>query len=236
ASTAYSYTVRARDVAGNVSAASAALAVTTNAPAADTVAPTVPTGLTAGTITETSVALTWTSSSDTGGSGLAGYDIYRGTTKVGSSVSASYTDSGLTAGTAYSYTVRARDGAGNVSAASSALSVTTKTTSTASSCKVTYTTNDWNVGFTASVKLTNTGTTAINNWSLGFSFAAGQKVTQGWSANWSQTGAAVTGTGLSWNSSLAPGQSTDIGFNGSHTGQNPKPTAFTLNGATCTIG
>jgi len=236
ASTAYSYTVRAKDVAGNVSAASAALAVTTNAPAVDTTAPSVPTGLTAGTITETSVALTWTSSSDTGGSGLAGYDIYRGTTKVGSSVSPSYTDSGLTAGTAYSYTVRARDGAGNVSAASSALSVTTKTTSTTSSCKVTYTTNDWNVGFTASVKLTNTGTTAINNWSLGFSFAAGQKVTQGWSANWSQTGSAVTGTGLSWNSSLAPGQSTDIGFNGSHTGQNPKPTAFTLNGATCTIG
>jgi len=183
------------------------------------------------------VALTWTASTDnTGGSGLAGYDIYRGTTKVGSSTTTSYTDTGLTASTAYSYTVRAKDVAGNVSAASAALALTTKTPQTASSCKVTYTTNDWNVGFTASVKITNTGTTAINNWNLGFSFAAGQKVTQGWSANWTQTGTAVSATGMSWNSTLAPGASTDIGFNGSHTGQNPKPTAFTLNGATCTIG
>ena len=237
ASTAYSYTVRAKDNAGNVSAASSALAVTTKAATTtDTTAPTVPTGL-AGTTTETSATITWTASTDnTGGSGVAGYDVYRGTTKVGSSTTSSYTDTGLTASTAYSYTVRAKDVAGNVSAASAALALTTKTPQTASSCKVTYTTNDWNVGFTASVKITNTGTTAINNWNLGFSFAAGQKVTQGWSANWTQTGTAVSATGMSWNSTLAPGASTDIGFNGSHTGQNPKPTAFTLNGATCTIG
>ena len=83
-------------------------------------------GLVATTITETSVALTWTASTDTGGSGLAGYDVYRGTTRSARRPRRRYTDSGLTAATAYQYTVRATDNAGNVSAASSALSVTTK--------------------------------------------------------------------------------------------------------------
>ncbi|WP_304413446.1 fibronectin type III domain-containing protein, partial [Cellulomonas sp. A375-1] len=85
----------------------------------------MPTGLTAGTVTETSVALSWTASTDN--VGVVGYDVYRGTTKVGSATGTTYTDTGLTAATAYSYTVRAKDAAGNVSAASSALSVTTKT-------------------------------------------------------------------------------------------------------------
>jgi len=232
-STAYSYTVRAKDVAGNVSSASSALSVTTKAEVTDQVAPSVPSGLAATTVTETSVTLTWAGSTDTGGSGLAGYDVYRGTTKVGTPTSASYTDSGLTAATAYQYTVRARDNAGNVSAASSALSVTTKSTTTTATCKVSYTANSWNNGFTASVKVTNTGTTALSGWTLGFSFANGQKVTQGWSADWSQSGTAVTAKNAAWNGSLGAGQSVDIGFNGSHTGTNNNPTSFTLNGATC---
>jgi beta-glucosidase len=51
-----------------------------------------------------------------------------------------------------------------------------------SSCRVTYTTNDWVNGFTASVSVTNTGTTAIDPWRLQWSFSAGQRVTQSWSA------------------------------------------------------
>jgi len=236
ASTAYAYTVRARDVAGNVSASSAAVTVTTLPVATDTIAPSVPTGLVATTVTQTGVTLTWAASTDTGGSGLAGYDVYRGTTKVGTPTTASYSDSGLTAATAYQYTVRARDVAGNVSAASAALTVTTQPTTPTSSCKVAYTASSWNTGFTASVKVTNTGTTALSGWTLGFSFANGQKVTQGWSADWSQTGTAVTAKNAAWNGTLGAGQSTDIGFNGSHSGTNTNPTAFTLNGATCTIG
>ncbi|AEI13168.1 exoglucanase CbhB [Cellulomonas gilvus] len=235
ADTTYSYTVRAKDAAGNVSPASAALSVkTTTGTVVDTVAPSVPTGLTAGTVTETSVALSWTASTDNvGGSGMAGYDVYRGTTKVGSVTGTTYTDTGLTAATAYSYTVRAKDVAGNVSAASAALSVTTKSTTTGGSCKVVYNASSWNSGFTASVKVTNTGTTALSGWALKFDLTAGQQVTQGWSATWAQSGATVTATNAPWNGTLAPGQSVDIGFNGSHNGQNPNPTAFTLNGATC---
>jgi hypothetical protein len=202
-------------------------------PPVDTTAPSVPTGLTSTAKTSTSVTLGWTASTDD--VAVTGYDVYRGATKVGSSATTSYTDTGLTASTAYSYTVRAKDAAGNVSAASAALAVTTSAGTGTGTCKVVYTTNDWSTGFTGSVKVTNTGS-ALSSWTLGFSFGAGQTVQQGWSAVWSQTGAVVTATNAPWNGNLGAGQSVDIGFNGSHTGTNPKPTAFTLNGSPCSLG
>ncbi|MFE2015987.1 cellulase family glycosylhydrolase [Streptomyces sp. NPDC059491] len=94
-------------------------------PGGDTRAPTVPAALTSPAKTSTSVSLSWTASTDD--TGVTGYDVYRGTTKVGTSTSTAYTDAGLTAGTAYTYTVRARDAAGNTSAASPPLTVTTST-------------------------------------------------------------------------------------------------------------
>ncbi|HZI05435.1 MAG TPA: carbohydrate binding domain-containing protein, partial [Archangium sp.] len=100
--------------------------ITAGAPSSDSTAPSVPSGLAAPSKTATSVSLTWTASTDA--SGIAGYDVYRNGSLVGSPGSASYTDNGLSAGTTYSYTVRARDTAGNVSALSAALSVTTSTT------------------------------------------------------------------------------------------------------------
>ncbi|MGV9773516.1 glycoside hydrolase family 48 protein [Streptosporangium sp. NPDC003464] len=101
------------------------------------------------------------------------------------------------------------------------------------SCEVTYTTNDWQGGFTASVAIKNLGD-PLNGWTLGFTFPdASQKVTQGWSATWSQSGQAVTAKNLDWNGNLATGASANIGFNGSWSGSNPKPTAFTINGTTC---
>ena len=93
----------------------------------DTQAPTVPTSLASSNITSTSFTLSWTASTDN--VGVSGYDVYNGPTKVNSSdvTSTSFSVTGLTAGTAYSFTVRAKDAAGNVSSASNALSVTTST-------------------------------------------------------------------------------------------------------------
>jgi YVTN family beta-propeller protein len=90
---------------------------------ADAQAPTVPTSLAASNVTSSSFTLTWTASTDN--VGVTGYDVYRGTTLAGSSTTTSFSVMGLSASTAYSMTVRAKDAAGNVSAASSALSVTT---------------------------------------------------------------------------------------------------------------
>ncbi|MCM3269616.1 PQQ-dependent sugar dehydrogenase [Paenibacillus elgii] len=119
--TAYSFTVKAKDAAGNSSAASSQLSVTTKA---DTTAPTEPTNVTAASKTDTTVTLTWTASTDN--VGVTAYDIYRDGTLVQAGVTeTSYTVTGLTASTAYSFTVKAKDAAGNQSAASQPLSVTT---------------------------------------------------------------------------------------------------------------
>ncbi|KQY43997.1 cellulose-binding domain-containing protein [Cellulomonas sp. Root137] len=103
-------------------------------------------------------------------------------------------------------------------------------------CSVRYTTNDWNTGFTASVRITNGSSTAITGWRLGFTFPAGQQITNLWSGAYTQSGATVTVTNAAWNGSIAPGGSVELGFNGSHTGTNTKPAAFTVNGATCANG
>src|SRR5690606_40582068 len=100
-------------------------------------------------------------------------------------------------------------------------------------CPVGYQTSDWNNGFTASVPITNTGAATIDSWTLEFAFPAGQQVTHGWSATWSQSGAEVTAENAPWNGTLAPGASVDIGFNGSHGGSNPPPTTFHLNDQPC---
>ena len=121
--TSYSYTVAAKDAAGNISAQSTAVSVTTP----DTIAPSVPTGLTASTATANQVNLSWSASTDTGGSGLAGYKIYRGGAQIATSgaTSTAYVDTAVIGSTTYSYTVAAYDNASNVSAQSTATSTTT---------------------------------------------------------------------------------------------------------------
>ncbi|MEV4053981.1 discoidin domain-containing protein [Amycolatopsis sp. NPDC049688] len=89
----------------------------------DTQAPTTPAGLTAGPATATSVPLTWGAATDN--VGVTGYDILRNGTAVATSATTSYTDTGLTPGTSYTYAVRARDAAGNTSPASTAITVKT---------------------------------------------------------------------------------------------------------------
>lgn len=103
-------------------------------------------------------------------------------------------------------------------------------------CRVKYVVRDqWDSGFTADVTITNLGP-QTSGWTLGFGFPADQGVTNGWSATWSQSGSQVTARNASWNGVLDTGASTTVGFNGSYSGANDKPTAFTLNGATCAIG
>ncbi|HEV2638022.1 MAG TPA: cellulase family glycosylhydrolase [Actinocrinis sp.] len=103
-------------------------------------------------------------------------------------------------------------------------------------CQVTYSaTNQWNVGFGAAITITN-NMAAVSSWTLGFAFTAGQAVTDGWDGTWTQSGANVNVTSESWNGAIASGGSVQIGFNGSWSGSNPAPTAFTLNGVACNGG
>ncbi|WP_254705681.1 glycosyl hydrolase family 8 [Streptomyces vilmorinianum] len=93
---------------------------------ADITPPSTPGSLRSTGSTATSVSLAWNAATDN--VGVTGYDLYRGGNLVGSTTGTSYTDTGLTASTSYSYTVKARDAAGNRSAASNTLGVTTQAT------------------------------------------------------------------------------------------------------------
>ncbi|MEU9268968.1 carbohydrate binding domain-containing protein [Streptomyces sp. NPDC048251] len=89
----------------------------------DTQAPTVPGGLTSTGKTSSSVSLSWNAATDN--VGVTGYDVYSGSAKVLTVSGTSATVSGLSASTGYTFTVKARDAAGNTSAASNSVSVTT---------------------------------------------------------------------------------------------------------------
>ena len=125
ANTTYAMTVKAKDGAGNVSAASTALNVTTSAP--DNQTPTVPTGLGSSSITTTSFTISWSASSDN--VGVTGYEVFRNGSSIGTPTGTTLSLTGLACGTTYAMTVRAKDAAGNWSAQSTALNVSTSTCS-----------------------------------------------------------------------------------------------------------
>jgi endo-1,4-beta-xylanase len=89
----------------------------------DTTPPSTPTGLTVTGTTGSTVSLSWTASTDN--VGVTGYDVFRGSTQAGTSTGTTFTDTGLSATTAYTYTVKAHDAAGNASSASSPATGTT---------------------------------------------------------------------------------------------------------------
>lgn len=180
----------------------------------ETQAPSVPAGLTVTGTTSSSVSLSWTAATDD--TGVTGYDVYRGSVKVGTSTGTSYTDSGLTAGTSYSYSVRARDAAGNTSAASASVPATTAGASgNNGGCTAAYTVSgDWGNGFGVDVTVTNTGTASATAWKVSWTWAGSQKVTNMWNAAYTQTGSAVSVTSTAYNGSLAPGAHTSFGFQG----------------------
>ncbi len=116
--TLYAYEVRAYDAAGNVGPAAAASATT---PGADTVAPSVPTGLSATVLKGRKVRLSWNASTDN--AGVVGYHVVRSSVQIAASTGTSYTHRPPRG--AFTYQVRALDAAGNVSGLSAAVTVTT---------------------------------------------------------------------------------------------------------------
>jgi endo-1,4-beta-xylanase len=139
-----------------------------------------------------------------------------------SSVTVTATDStGASGNTSFSWTVNSSGGGGGGTGGGA--------------CKVVYTTNSqWPGGFTAQVVISNTGSSAVNGWNLVFTFPGDQKLTSNYNGTYSQSGETATLTNASYNGSIAAGGSTTVGFQGTWTNSDATPTAFTLNGATCT--
>lgn len=185
-STQYAFQIRAKDASANYSAKCSAVNMTTLAP--DIIAPSVPTGLTAGTITTSSVALTWNASTDA--VGVTGYDVYEGTNLVGSPSGTSFTVTGLASGTLYNFQVRARDLALNYSAKCTALVVTTVAPDVTPPSVPT--------GLTVSMV---TASSVVLNWnaSTDVSGVAGYEVYQGATLMGSPTSTSFTVTGLTAN-------------------------------------
>lgn len=104
----------------------------------------------------------------------------------------------------------------------------------ATACQVTYATNAWQGGFTADVTVKNTGSTAVDNWKLGFTLPSGQRVTSSWNATLSGSSGAVTASPVAHNAQIAPGGSQTFGLQGTHSGTFARPAGFSLNGTACT--
>src|SRR5439155_849018 len=103
---------------------SASVTVTvSNGPPPDTTRPSAPTGLTASAVSSSQIKLSWAASSDN--VGVSGYRVYRGGTQIATTSAASFTNTGLSPSTTYTYAVAAFDAAGNLSAQSSPASATT---------------------------------------------------------------------------------------------------------------
>ena len=136
-----------------------------------------------------------------------------------------------TAGTS-SVTVTATDTTG--ASGSASFSWTISSSGGGASCTVSYTTqSQWTGGFVAQVTITNSGTSAINGWTLAFTFPGDQKITDAWNGVESQSGENVSIANESYNATIAAGGNTSLGFQGTWTNSDATPTAFTVNGASC---
>jgi len=112
----YSYAVKACDAFKNTSEISESIEESTTI---DTEEPSAPNGLKISSRTGYTITISWNPSTDN--TGVAGYEIYRNEVKVGTTSITYYTDTGLTTGKTYSYTVKAFDASGNISKASIAI-------------------------------------------------------------------------------------------------------------------
>jgi len=101
-------------------------------------------------------------------------------------------------------------------------------------CTVTYSKNDWGSGFTANITIRNNSTSAINGWTLAWTFSGNQVITNLWNGAYTQNGQSVSVTNLSYNGNIpANGGTTNFGFNANYNGANNNPTSFSLSGVAC---
>ncbi|MBG6111826.1 chitodextrinase [Flavobacterium sp. CG_9.10] len=122
----------------------------------DTVAPSAPTTLAAAGTTATTTNLSWTASTDN--VAVTGYDVYQGATLKATVTGTTYAVTGLTASTAYTFSVKAKDAAGNISVSSNAVNVTTSTTSITYCASLGSSTADEKIGKVVLGTISNTST------------------------------------------------------------------------------
>jgi O-glycosyl hydrolase len=131
-----------------------------------------------------------------------------------------------------SVTITATDGTGASGSATFTWTISSGSTG-GGGCHVTYQPNEWPGGFTANVTIANTGSTAMNGWTLTFTFPGDQKITNTWSGTTTQSGENVSITNVGYNAQIPANGSTSLGFQGTWTNSDASPTSFSVNGAAC---
>ncbi|MEU6024306.1 cellulase family glycosylhydrolase [Micromonospora sp. NPDC047134] len=191
----------------------------------DTTAPTAPGQPTATEVTATAATLNWAASTDN--VGVTAYEVLRTTSGSGGAgvvtvSGTSYRATNLTASTSYTFTVRARDAAGNVSTASPPLTLTTPADNGGGGdqgCAATYrVVNSWQGGYQAEVTVRNPGTTAINGWTVSWTAPAGTTISSLWNGRLTTSGTSVTVRNEPYNGQLAASGSTTFGLTGNGSG------------------
>ncbi|MFJ5545047.1 cellulose binding domain-containing protein [Micromonospora chalcea] len=195
---------------------------------------------TASAVTDRAATISWPAATP-GASPIAKYEVHRQygavSEQLGETAGTSLTVGNLEPGARYTVNVLARDTAGRVSWSSPPLTFATGSPAE-SSCAVRFNDdNDWGNGYVANVEVINTGTKAVDGWTLTWTWpTAWQQVNSGWSATWDQQGRNVRVTPTADNRRLAAdGGSTTVGFVGAYSGPNVPPGAFRLNGTVCTL-
>ncbi|WP_431880318.1 cellulase family glycosylhydrolase [Micromonospora marina] len=195
--------------------------------AADVTAPTTPGRPTVTDLTASTAKLSWAASTDN--VGVVSYDVLRATgtgpaTVVGTVSGTTYQAGNLDAATTYTFKVRARDAAGNVSVASPGRTVTTPAGGGGSGggCTATYqVTNTWQGGFQGEVAVKNTGTATTNSWTVSWTSPSGTTISSVWNGKLTVAGTKLTVRNEPYNGQLAAGAVTSFGFTGTGAGTAP---------------
>lgn len=171
----------------------------------DTQAPTVPASLRSTTTSTTSVSLAWNASTDN--VAVTSYEVFRGGVSAGTTTSTAFTVTGLAANTSYSFTVRAKDAAANVSAASATLTVTTGTAATNIALNKTVTVSSVEIAGLEGPKAVDGN--ATTRWS------SVQAVDPQWIAVDLGASYSVTGVKVTWEAAYATAYQVQISADGS---------------------
>jgi serine/threonine-protein kinase len=104
------------------------------------------------------------------------------------------------------------------------------------SCQVDYQLTDYRIGFSANVKVTNTGTDEIKGWTLVFDLPDNMSFSGGVGGTWTHDGNRLTAKDWFLNSSIKPGSSVSLTLFGTSKGKADSPKRFTLNDVSCRTG
>ncbi len=136
--------------------------------------------------------------------------------------------------TAGTYPIAVKGTSGSLSHTTTVTLIVQSAQSGGGGCLVTWQVySDWGQGFVTGITVTNKGSSAINGWTLAWTFTGNQQITNLWNGMLSQSGQSIRVANASYNTTITAGGNQMLGFQAAYSGTNQRPATFTLNGQTC---